>query len=290
MGIYLAALGFGLVTASVLVISAVGFTMQFAITDVLNLAFGGVMIASAFIAYFINRASVNIWISLVASGVCGAVISYLLNRCVLTPFKRKNTSLVGMVIVTLATGLILENVVLAVAGPNSVSYTLQNGPTLQAGSFVLTALQVGMIALSLAVIGVIHALLKLTRLGRAMRATAANPVLARASGIRTDRIIAITWLITGALCGMSGTVFAINSGSFGPSSAELFLVVIIAAVVVGGVGQPYGAMLGALLIGIVTEVSAAIISPDYKEAVAFVILLVMLALRPQGLIAAARRA
>jgi branched-subunit amino acid ABC-type transport system permease component len=81
-----------------------------------------------------------------------------------------------------------------------------------------------------------------------------------------------------------------DSGSFGASSISLFLVVIIAAVVVGGVGQPYGAMAGALMIGLLTEASAVFIPPDYKEAIAFVILLLMLALRPQGLIFRATRA
>lgn len=286
MGNYIAAFGFGLVTAAVLVLSAVGFTLQFAITNVLNLAFGGVMIASAFIAYAVNNAGLSIWIALVVSGFAGAAISYLLNQFVLARFKRRGTSLIGMVIVTLASGLILENGVLAIAGPGSVSYTVSNGTTIRAGAFELTVLQLEMIGLAVVVMIAIHALLKLTRLGKAMRATAANPALAQASGIRTERIISITWLISGALCGMSGTVFGINSGSFDSSSAELFLVVIIAAVVVGGVGQPYGAMLGALLIGVVTEVSAAIIPPDYKEAIAFIILLAMLALRPQGLVAA----
>ncbi|HVA22630.1 MAG TPA: branched-chain amino acid ABC transporter permease [Candidatus Micrarchaeia archaeon] len=288
MDLYIASFGFGLVTASVLAISAVAFTMQFGITDVLNLAFGGVMISSAFIAYVINSAGVSIWIAMVAAGVSGAIISYLINRFVLMPFKRRNISQIGMVIVTLALGLILENLVLALAGPNNVSYALNNGPTLSVGSFELTALQVGTIALSVVIAGVIHALLTLTRLGKAMRATSCNPGLARASGIRTERVIASTWLITGALCGISGTAFAMNSGSFGPSSAELFLVVIIAAAFVGGVGQPYGAMLGALLLGIVTEVSAAFITPDYKEVIAFIILLAVMALRPQGLIARAR--
>ncbi len=287
MDIVIASVGFGLVTASVLAIASVAFTMQFGITDVLNLSFGGVMIASAFIAYVVNNAGVNIWIGVLVAGVAGAIISYLINRFVLTPFKRRNTSPIGMVIVTLALGLILENLVLAVAGPNNVSYAMNSGPTLAVGAFELTALQIGMIALSLIIAGAIHALLRLTRLGKAMRATSCNAGLARASGIRTERVIASTWLITGALCGISGAAFAMNSGSFGSSSAELFLVVIIASVFVGGVGQPYGAMLGALLLGLVTEVSAAFITPDYKEVIAFIILLGVMALRPQGLIARA---
>jgi len=152
------------------------------------------------------------------------------------------------------------------------------------GLLQLTSAQLGIIALSVALMASIHALLRFTRLGKAMRATASNPNLARNCGIRTGRVISVTWLITGALCGIAGTVFALDSGSFVPSSAAGFIVVILAAAILGGVGQPYGAMLGALLIGEVTELSAAAWSPDYKDVIAFVLLLIVMVARPQGIL------
>jgi branched-chain amino acid transport system permease protein/neutral amino acid transport system permease protein len=120
-----------------------------------------------------------------------------------------------------------------------------------------------------------------------MRATAANKTLARNCGIRTARVINLTWALTGALCGLAGVVFAIDSGSFTPTSTDIFLVLILAAVFLGGPGQAYGAMLGALVIGLATEVSAAFIPADYKYVIAFVILLVMLGVRPTGLLGTA---
>ena len=117
--------------------------------------------------------------------------------------------------------------------------------------------------------------------------TAANRSLARNCGIRTDRIVAATWALSGALCGIAGTVFAINNGSFGATSADLFLVVILAAVFLGGPGSAYGAMLGALIIGLATEISAAYITPSYKDVIAFAVLLIMLAVRPSGLLGTA---
>jgi len=284
MGVYIAALGFGLVSAAVLAVAAVGFTMQFAITDILNLAYGGVMIAGAYVAYFLNQRGVNIWIDMMASAAAGAVISVLLNRFLYTPFQRRKASHVTLIIVTLATGIIITNAMLGFAGPNSVTYTFNGGPTLRWGSFQLTSAQLGIIALSVALMASIHALLRFTRLGKAMRATASNPNLARNCGIRTGRVISVTWLITGALCGIAGTVFALDSGSFVPSSAAGFIVVILAAAILGGVGQPYGAMLGALLIGEVTELSAAAWSPDYKDVIAFVLLLIVMVARPQGIL------
>lgn len=284
MTIFLASFGFGLVTASVLAIAAIGFTLQFGVTDVLNLAYGGVMIAGAFIAYVVNQAGVNIWLAaLVAVAACSAG-SVLLNSGVYAPFQRRGTSPITMVIVSLGMTLIIEFGVGAVAGGGSVSYAMSNGPTLSAGGLQLSAVQFVVIGLSLLVMLGTHGLLRHTRLGKAMRATAANKNLARNCGIRASRVITLTWAITGALCGLAGVVFAMDLGSFDPTSTDLFLIMILAATFLGGPGQAYGAMIGAVIIGLATEVSAAYIAPDYKYVIAFVVLLVMLGVRPNGLL------
>jgi len=291
MSLFLASLGFGLVTAAVLAIAAVGFTMQFAVTDVLNLAYGAVMIASAFVAYALNQAGVNVWIGLLAAAAAGAVGSVLLNQGIYTPFQRRigdaARSRITLVIVSLGMTLIIEFGLQAIVGGTSVSYTMSQGPTVKAGGLVLTAVQFVIIGLAVVVMAAVHGLLRYTKLGKAMRATSANRSLARNCGIRTGRIVTVTWAVTGALCGIAGTVFAINNGSFGATSADLFLVVILAAVFLGGPGSAYGAMLGALIIGLATEISAAYITPSYKDVIAFAVLLIMLAVRPSGLLGTA---
>ena len=291
MSLFLASLGFGLVTAAVLAIAAVGFTMQFAVTDVLNLAYGAVMIASAFVAYALNQAGVNVWIGILAAAAAGAVGSVLLNQGIYTPFQRRigdaARSRITLVIVSLGMTLIIEFGLQAIVGGTSVSYTMSQGPTVKAGGLVLTAVQFVIIGLAVVVMAAVHGLLRYTKLGKAMRATSANRSLARNCGIRTGRIVTVTWAVTGALCGIAGTVFAINNGSFGATSADLFLVVILAAVFLGGPGSAYGAMLGALIIGLATEISAAYITPSYKDVIAFAVLLIMLAVRPSGLLGTA---
>ena len=288
VSVFLASIGFGLVTASVLAIAAVGFTLQFGVTDVLNLAFSAVMILGAFVAYLLNSHGISVWYGLIVSMVAGAVVSVLINSVVYTPFQRRGASPITMVIVSLGMTLIIEFGVEAVAGGVPVSYTMGNGPTFQAGSFVLTGVQLVIIALALVTMAGVHALLRYTKLGKAMRATAANRNLARNCGIRTGRVITTTWALTGALCGLAGTIFAIDAGSFDATSTDVFLVLILAAVFLGGPGQPYGAMLGALVIGLATEVSAAFIPADYKYVAAFVVLLIMLAVRPTGLLGEAQ--
>ena len=286
MSLFLASLGFGLVTAAVLAIAAVGFTMQFAVTDVLNLAYGAVMIGSAFVAYWLNQAGVNVWLGLLVAAVAGAVASVLLNRGIYAPFQRRGSAPITLVIVSLGMTLIIEFGLQAIVGGTSVSYTMSQGPTVKAGGLVLTTVQLVIIGLSVVVMAAVHGLLRYTKLGKAMRATAANRSLARNCGIRTDRVITLTWAVTGALCGVAGTVFAMNNGSFGATSADLFLVVILAAVFLGGPGQAYGAMAGALIIGLATEISAAYINPSYKYVVAFGVLLIVMAVRPGGVLGA----
>jgi branched-chain amino acid transport system permease protein/neutral amino acid transport system permease protein len=286
MSLFVASLGFGLVTAAVLAIASVGFTLQFGVTDVLNLAYAAIMIFGAFIAYAVNQAGLSVWLGLLVAVAACALISVLLNVGVYAPFQRRGAEPITMVIVSLGMTLIIEFGVQAVSGGTAVSYTMSNGPTLQAGGLNLTGVQVAIMVLAVLVMAAVHGLLRYTKLGKAMRATAANRSLARNCGIRASRVITLTWAITGALCGLAGVVFAIDAGSFDATSTDIFLILILAAVFLGGPGQAYGAMLGAVVIGLATEVSAVFIPADYKYVVAFVVLLVMLGVRPTGLLGA----
>jgi branched-subunit amino acid ABC-type transport system permease component len=283
--IVIAAFGFGLVSMSVIALAAVGFTMQFGITNMINLAFGSVMIASAYVAYYIDQAGASVWIAALGGALFGAVFSFLLNRFIYAPFQRRGTSPIGMVIVSLAISLMIANIMLPLVGYFSVSYRERFSQLLRIGDIALTVNQLAIIGLAILVMVAVHALLTYTRLGKAMRATAANPMLARNSGIPTQRVIDLVWLITGALCGLAGVVAALDSDTFTINSGAGFLITALAAAVLGGAGQPYGAMIGAVVIGLITELSAAVWSPDYKQVIAFAILVAVMVLRPQGLLA-----
>jgi branched-subunit amino acid ABC-type transport system permease component len=278
------AIGFGLITASILAIAAVGFTLQFSVTNILNLAYGDIMTACAFAAYIANHAGVNIWISLVIAAVFGAVFSMVLNRFVYFQFVRRGTRLFGMIIVTIAVSLIIQNLLLAIFRPTFFSYQASQGPSYNFGGLIFTASQLAIIGIAVVAMLVVHLLMTRTRLGKAMRATATNPGLARSCGVATDRVIDAAWLLSGALCGIAGVAFVLNTATFSETTGASFLVPIIAAAVLGGIGQPYGAMLGAVTIGLASEISAALINPAYKGVVAFAILIVVLLVRPQGIL------
>jgi branched-subunit amino acid ABC-type transport system permease component len=284
MSLFVASIGFGLVTASILAVAAVGFTLQFGVTNILNLAFGDVMTASAFVGYVATSHGVNIWLAVALCALFGAVFSALLNRFLYTPFVRHGTKLFGMIVVTIAVSLIIQNALQAIYGASFFSLRFSAGSSYHIGSMVFTTSQFGIMAIAVVAMLGVYSLLRFTKLGKAMRATASDPVLARSCGIATDRVIDVAWLLSGALCGIAGVALAMNVTSFTSTTGGTFLIAIVAAAVLGGVGQAYGAMLGALTIGISSEVAAGVIAPSYKQVVAFVVLVLVLLVRPQGIL------
>lgn len=277
------ALGFGLVTSAILALSAVGFTLQFGVSNIFNLAYGDVMTVCAFVAYVVNvDAHASIWIAMLAGGVAGAVLSILINRFLYVPFLRRGTALFTMVMVSLAVATIVQNAIQAIAGDSFRSYEHINQSSVHVAGMVFTPTQLIIIGIAVAAMLALHGLLRYTRVGKAMRATAAHPELARSCGIMTDRVTAVAWGLSGMLCGVAGVALALNLASFDFTFGNAFLLIIVAAAVFGSVGQPYGAMVGALVIGIASE-EAALVSPSLKQVAAFTILVIILLVRPNGL-------
>jgi branched-chain amino acid transport system permease protein/neutral amino acid transport system permease protein len=284
MHVFLASVGFGLVTASILAISAVGFTLQFGATNVFNLAYGDVMTAAMFVGYVVTQHHQNLWVALLCGSVFGGLASVLINRFLYAQFIRRGTRLFGMIIVSIGLSLIISNALQAIYGSSFYSLAISAGQSHNFGPFTFTTTQFVVIGIAVGAMLLVHLVLRHTRLGRAMRATATNPALARNCGVATDRVIDAVWFLSGLLCGAGGVTLAANTTSFDFGTGGQFLIPILAAAVLGGVGQPYGAMLGSLVIGVATETSAAVISPQNKELIAFGILILVLLIRPKGIL------
>jgi branched-chain amino acid transport system permease protein/neutral amino acid transport system permease protein len=276
-------LGFGLVTASILALGAVGFTLQFGVTNLFNLAFGENMTVAAFVAYLaMVSLHWNLWWAMVAGSAAGMVLSLLISRLVYLPFLRRGTSQFAMVMVTVAVSFVLKNVLQIFSGASYYSYQLPPEPSIRFLGMVFDARQLTIIGLAVVSLLGLHLLLKYTRLGKAMRATSDNAVLARSVGIPTNRVISAAWLLSGLFAGLAGVALAIDLGSFNSTTGGSYLLLIVAAAVFGSVGEPYGAVIGALVIGLASEV-AANYNPQLKDVVAFGILVLVLLLRPEGL-------
>ena len=291
MSVLALSFGFGLITASVLALAAVGLSLQFGVTNYINFAYGEFLTIGTYLAWTLSHTlGLNIWLSVVLAVLAMGVFALLLNQFLLRPFTKKGVPLLFLLVVTFGLSLFLSNLVLAVWGPNFKSLDLAREVPNHYGPFLFTTSQLTIIGIALVAMAAIHILLTRTEIGKAMRAMSDSIDLAQVSGIDTDRITSFTWVVSGCLAGLAGIVLAINITSFQPNFGGEFLFVIFAAVILGGVGSPYGAMLGALVIGLATEMSAVLINSAYKNDVAFALLILTLLLRPTGIIRMAGKA
>ncbi len=279
--------GFGLVTASVIAVAAVGLSLQFGITNYINFAYGDFMALGAYLAWELNAGLLhwNIWVAMVGGSLLVGVFAVVVNQAVLGPFARRFEKVFYVLIVTFALSLIILSLLNSIWGADVKRFNVSSETPLHIGPFLLTVDQLIVIGIGLVLMVAIHLLLTTTRLGKSMRAMSDNTTLAMTSGIDTKLITTITWFLAGTLAGLAGTVLGITSASITPSFGETFLFVIFAAVIVGGVGSVYGAILGAVIIGLVTEISAVFINASYKLDTAFVVLILVLLFRPSGLFA-----
>lgn len=289
---FVLSIAFGLVTASVLAIASVGLSLQFGITNYVNFAYGDFMALGAFFSYDLNNlyAHLNIWVALIFGSLLMGVLAVGINRGLLSPFARKFDKPFYVLIVTFGLSLVILNVIYSFWGANIRSYRTPVQYVKHVGPFLLTINQMIVMAIAVVLMLSVHILLKTTRLGKSMRAMSDNASLAMTSGIDTQRITTITWFLSGTMAGLAGTVLGISEGNLTPASGELFLFVIFAAVIVGGVGSIYGAMAGAVIIGLATEISASFINASYKLDVAFVMLILTLLFKPSGVFARSGKA
>ena len=281
-GTLVSAIGFGVVLASIIAVAAMGFTIQFGLTNVLNLSFGAVMTVAAFAAYLANRHGVGGWSGLVVGGAAGAVLTLVLGRGVFKAYARRGARLFEMMMVTLGLSQIIDYAIQAISHNNIYQFAVLQSTPLQLGSILITRTQLIIVVISIAILVALQVLLRATKIGKALRAMAADPDLARASGIRTDQIVILTWLLSGFLCGVAGVVYVINSQSVGYTTGQLFLPLVVSAAILGGAGSPVGAVLASLIMGVVTEVVSAFGSAAYSTVAGFGILVIVLLSRPSS--------
>jgi branched-subunit amino acid ABC-type transport system permease component len=278
------AIGFGLVTSAIVAVSAVAFSLQYAVTDVPNFAHGELLTIAAYAAYETQQRGLGLLTGVVLGCGAGALLAVLMYRVVLRGFMRRSTRLVYTVAVTAGVALVVENALGLIYGNGDVNLAVPYERAHLVGPFLWTRIDVAISLGGLVVLGLVHVTLRYTPFGRAQRAVADNKELARASGVRIERVISLTWVMAGAVGGLAGVALATSRATFGPFFGNQFLLVTLAAAVVGGVGRVYGAMAGALIIGVVTELSGTYLSAGYKQVAALAILALVLMARPSGLL------
>lgn len=284
MNTFLLTLGLGLSTAAILSLSAVAFTLQYAVSNVANLAHGEMLTVGAYAAYVGARWSHNnLLVATLMSIIVGAATGWLLNFGLIERFRGQH--IISTFIATLGASLIMQNLLVLGFGAANVSYTFRQGSLHRVGPFRWTSSDLAVIVAALLVAGLIYLLLQRTKPGKALRAVSQNRELARVSGIPAGRVVAQTWTLAGAIAGFAGFVLAETIGTFGPTLGNSFLLLTIAATVAGGLGRPYATLGGALLVGIVLQLAGAYTSAAYELVFAFLILVILLIVRPNGIFA-----
>jgi len=276
-------IGFGLVTASILALSAVSFTLQYAVSRVANLAHGEFLALGAYAAYLVQKGTPNVAAAALAAALTGGVAGLTVNFALIERFAGRPA--IVTFIATLGLSLVLQNVLVVGFGAANVAYTISQGSPHKVGPFQWTSADIMVMVAALTVVALLFLLLRATTFGTSLRAIADNRELARVSGIPVRRVIAQTWFIAGMVAGFAGFVLAETVGTFGPTSGFSYLLITITATVAGGLGRPYGTLTGALVVGMVLELAGAYTNSSYELAFAFAVLVLLVLFRPNGLFA-----
>jgi branched-subunit amino acid ABC-type transport system permease component len=280
---FLQAIGYGLVTSSVIALSAVALSLQWKVSNIPNFAHGEFLTVGAYGAMVAQVFTDNLAVDAALGIALAAAVAAASNIAFIEPFLRRKANITTLFVVTIGISLIVQNVITLAFGAQVQTYSMGLQQLQHIGPFLWTTPEILVMTAAGGVMLGLHLLLQYTSFGRALRAVSDDRQLARACGIDTGRVVNLTWLLAGGIAGLGGFTLAASSGSFDPGMGFGFLLVTFAAAVIGGIGRPYGAMGGALIVGIATELSAAYLSSGYKQVIAVGLLILFLLLRPAGL-------
>ncbi|MGB9113123.1 MAG: branched-chain amino acid ABC transporter permease [Acidimicrobiales bacterium] len=283
MNLYWEAIGFGVIAAASIALGAMGFTLQFGLTNVLNIGYGAIMSLGGIVAYVAHSAGLSIWLCLVLGGLSTSIVTLIVAKTILRVYARRGAALFEMAMITFGVALIIEYAIAAITRNNIYALNIAIEHAIALGPLRFTKVQLVLVIVAFAVFVLLDLFLRLTRLGVALRATAVDPDLARASGIATNQIVTAAWLLSGFLCGLAGGVFMVNILTISAFTGDSLLSLVIVAALMGTAGSVRGAVLAALVIGITTQVVSVAGASSYDTAVAYGFLALVLLARPRTL-------
>jgi branched-subunit amino acid ABC-type transport system permease component len=277
-------LSYGLLTFATLALPALGLCLAIEVTKYFNLTYGDVITAGAFLTLLFNLTfGFSILPSLIIGMILAAVLGVFLHKVVFKPFMDLKVGPLTLLVVSLGAGFIVRNLILIGWGPQPFQYTIPLARAKHIGPLFLTTNQILIILTCILVAAGIFLMLRYTQLGRLMRATSDNPALSEIRGISIERVYVYTWIIASALAALGG-VFMGMLGTIKSGMGIGVLVTIFACLIVGGIDNPYGAVFGALIIAFAMEATAIWISPPYKVLAAYLLMIIILLVKPSGLL------
>lgn len=270
---------FGLVIAMM----AIGLSLIFGTTGLTNFAHGEIVVIGAVVAWYLNDGGLWLPVATLLAMVVMFGFGAGMDRALWRPLRRRGTSLIAMLVISIGVSLLLRYLVLYVfrGRPKAfVDFAVQE--PYEFGPVTMVPKDLWAIGLSVFVLTLVGLVLTRTRIGKAIRAVADNPDLARSSGIDVDRVILVVWGSGASLACLGGVLFATSELVDWQFGFKLLLLM-FAGVTLGGLGTAFGAFVGSLLVGIIIQVSTLWVSPELKNVSALVLLILILVVRPQGI-------
>jgi branched-chain amino acid transport system permease protein len=278
----------GVVLGSLYVLVALGLTLIYGVLVQINFAHADIVTLGAFAAYFFTHALGGGYLpSIAVALLVGAALGFLINAAVFAPLRERGNELLPL-IATIGVSVMLENVMLAWFGPIPYAFdSPYSDHVIRLGGMFFTAQSVLIISASAATIGLLYAFMKFTFLGKALRAVSQDRETAGLMGINPDRLIMLTFVIASALAGMGGAMLG-PVLVLTPFAGASVIVKAFAIVIIGGFGNVEGTIIAGLIVGLIESYTTQLLGPGLIDIVVFALLLLMLAVRPTGLIAERR--
>lgn len=279
----------GLASGSIYALGAIGLSLVYAILKLVNFAHGDFMTLGGYVAFAINaRMGMPLAVAILAAVAAIAVVGLVTEALIWRPMRDRGAGIMQLLLLSIGLAFVMRNLILFFWGGDSRKLRVDDTASYDLGIVRISLLQVlaiGIAAVALVAVGV---MLRSTYIGKAMRALSDSFDLAEVSGINTRRVVTYTWVLGGGLAGLAGVLAAIFT-VLTPNTGWFLLLGIFAAIILGGIGNPFGALVGGLALGLVQEWSTNIVAPTYKEAIGFLVLILALLFRPNGILGHATR-
>ncbi len=274
----------GLRLGLLLALAAVGLSLIYGTTGISNFAHGELVTLGGMLGYaFANLLGLPLWLSIAIIVVLCGAFGYVQDLAIWRPLRLRNFRATQLMIVTIGMSLALQYVYQFFIGASTVRIVTANPVPVVIGPVTLTQHSLVAMAVSVVVLVGVGFFLQRTRVGRATRAVSDNPSLAAASGIRVAQVIRLVWTASAAMAGLAGVMLGLVLNGINWMTGMQLLLLMFSAVTLGGLGTAFGALFGALIIGMTVEMTNIWLPGDFKYATALLLMILILLVRPQGL-------
>jgi branched-subunit amino acid ABC-type transport system permease component len=271
----------GVVTGIIMTLPALAVTLLFGVLKFPNFAIGAMMTVAAYMTFALNaQLGWPLWLATLVAAAAFGGLCIVIDWLTFRPLRERGG--ITLMVASLGLGFVLENIARLAYGNTARSFALELARPFRFFDIRMNREQMITIVVSTLAMLAMYVLLTKMPIGRAMRAVADNPSLALVRGIESPHIIRWTWFIAGLLLAVGGVLIGMDR-AIEPPMGSSYLIAVFAAAILGGLGSPLGAFVGALVIGVVSELSTLVIPPNYRIGIPLCVIALILIFRPQGL-------